>query len=85
VEGIDIDLVALGALGKSGDEHQRDVTAAIGAFIPQLEKLLDNGQLKPMEYEVIGDVGFKEVLKALDVYSNRKGSTAKILVRVAQE
>ncbi|PMD60399.1 GroES-like protein [Hyaloscypha bicolor E] len=85
VEGIEIDLVTLGAIGKSGDEHQREVTAEIAAFIPQLEKLLGNGKLKPIEYEVVGAVGFKEVLKALDVYNNRKGSTKKIVVRVADE
>jgi hypothetical protein len=77
--------VALGAIGKSGDEHQRKVTAEIAAFIPQIEKLLESGQLKPMEYDVVGDVGFKEVLKALDAYNNRKGSVKKIVVRVAKE
>lgn len=77
--------MALGAIGKSGDEHQRQVTTEIAAFIPQLEKLLVSGQLKPMEYDVIGDVGFKEVLKALDAYNNRKGSVKKIVVRVAEE
>ena len=77
--------MALGAIGKSGDEHQRKVTAEIAAFIPQLEKLLESGQLKPMEYDVVGDVGFKEVLKALDAYNNRKVSVKKIVVRVAEE
>ena len=61
------------------------MTAEIAAFILQLEKLLGNGKLKPIEYEVIGAVGFKEVLKALDIYNNRKGSTKKIVVRVADE
>lgn len=85
VEGITIDLVTLGAIGKTGDEHQRQVTAHIAAFIPQLEKLLQSGQLKPMGYEVVGGVGFKEVLKALDVYASRKSSEKKIVVRVAEE
>lgn len=85
MEGIDIDLVKLGAIGKSGDEQQREITADIATFIPQLEKLLDSGQLKPMEYEIIGDVGFKGILQALDVYNNRKGGTSKIVVRVAKE
>jgi hypothetical protein len=77
--------VTLGAIGKSEDEHQRKVTSEIAAFIPQVEKLLESGQLKPMEYDVVGDVGFKEVLKALDAYNNRKGSVKKIVVRVAEE
>jgi len=85
VEGIEIDLVTLGAIGKSADELQREVTAAIATFIPQLEKLLESGQLKPMEYEVVGDVGIKEVLKALDFYQKKKGSTKKIVVKVAEE
>jgi hypothetical protein len=85
VEGITIDLVTLGAIGKTGDEHQRQVTANIAAFIPHLEKLLQSGQLKPMEYELVGDVGFKEVLKALDAYNNKKSSVKKIVVRVAEE
>jgi hypothetical protein len=85
VEGIEIDLVKLGALGKSEDEQQREITADIATFIPQLEKLLGSGQLKPMKYEVVGDVGFKGVLQAMDTYNNRKGSTSKIVVRVAKE
>ena len=85
VEGIEIDLVTLGAIGKSGDEHQREVTAAIAGYIPQLENLLQSGHLKPMEYEIVGDVGFREVVKALEVYNNRKGSTKKIVVRLAEE
>jgi hypothetical protein len=85
VEGINIHLVTLGAIGKSEDEHQRKVTSEIAAFIPHVEKLLESGQLKPMEYDVVGDVGFKEVLKALDAYNNRKGSVKKIVVRVAEE
>jgi hypothetical protein len=85
VEGINIHLVTLGAIGKLGDEHQRKVTAEIAALIPQLENLLGSGQLKPMEYDVVGDVGFKEVLKALDAYKNRKGSSKKIVVRLAEE
>jgi hypothetical protein len=85
VEGIEIDLVKLGALGKSEDEQQRGITADIATFIPRLEELLGSRQLKPMEYEVVGDVGFKGVLQALDVYNNRKGSTSKIVARVAKE
>ena len=85
VEGIEIDLVKLGSIGKSEDEQQRGITADIATFIPRLEELLGSGQLKPMKYEVVGDVGFKGVLQALDVYNNRKGSTSKIVARVAKE
>jgi hypothetical protein len=77
--------VALGALGKTGDAHQQKITSDIAAFIPQLEKFLAGGQLKPMEYEVVGDLGFKEVLKGLDVYNGKKAGAKKIVVRLAEE
>lgn len=38
-----------------------------------------------MEYEVVGDVGFKEVLKGLDVYNGKKTGAKKIVVRLAEE
>ena len=79
-----VDMVTLGAIGKSGDDHQREVTAEIAGYIPQLEKLIGSGHLKPMEYDAIGDVGMKEVLKALDAYNDRKGSVKKVVVRVAE-
>ena len=62
MEGIEIDLVKLGALGKSEDEQQREITADIATFIPQLEELLGSGQFKPMDYEIVGDIVFKGVL-----------------------
>lgn len=77
--------MALGALGKSGDAHQQKVTSDVAAFIPELEKFLASGQLKPMDYQVVGDVGFKEVLKGLDVFNGKKAGGKKIVVRLAEE
>jgi hypothetical protein len=78
-------MVTLGAIGKTGDAHQKQVTSEIAAFIPQLEKFLSSGLLKPIEYEVFGDVGVKEVLKGLDAFNGKKGGGKKIVVRVAEE
>jgi hypothetical protein len=85
VEGIEIYKITLGAIGKTANTHEQQVTSEIAALIPHLEKFLSSGLLKPMEYEVVGDVGVKEVLKGLDVFSGRKGGTKKIVVRLAEE
>lgn len=54
-------------------------------FIPLLEKYFDEGLLKPMEYEVVGDVGVGEVLKGLDAFNGRKSGEKKVLVRIAAD
>jgi hypothetical protein len=46
-------MVALGAIRKTETVHQQEVDRDIAAFIPVLEKLLESGQLKPMEYEIL--------------------------------
>jgi hypothetical protein len=84
VESIEISIVRLGAIGRSADAQQVEVNREISSFIPELEKFLENGQLKPMQYEVVGDVGMNEVLKGLDAFQNKKGSEKKIVVRLAE-
>ena len=75
----------MGKLGKTGDAAQQKVTSNIASFIPKLEEWLKEVKLKPMEYVVVGDVGFKEVLKALDFYNGKKGGVKKVVVRLAEE
>jgi hypothetical protein len=82
-QGVLINLVALGAIGKSGDNHVAEVNDNIKALIPKLEEYLAEGQLKPMEYELVGSIGVEEVLVALDAFNARKTSEKKIVVRLA--
>lgn len=54
-------------------------------FIPKLEKLLESGALRPMEYEQVGETGVEEVLKGLEAFNTRKSDGKKLLVRVGAE
>lgn len=78
-------MVSLGKIGKTGDESILQVNQDIEDFIPTLEKYLADGSLKPMEYEVIGDVGVENILKGLEAFNSKKSATKKVLVRVAAE
>jgi hypothetical protein len=84
-EGIEIEMVELGEIGREGNAHMEKVNKDIASFIPKLEKLLESGALKPMEYEFIDGANFEPVLKGLDLFSTRKSDGKKIVVRVAQE
>ncbi|KAG9229841.1 hypothetical protein BJ875DRAFT_488553 [Amylocarpus encephaloides] len=47
---IEIDMVALGLIGKSGTAEAEMVNSAIEGFIPKLEELFKAGGLRPMKY-----------------------------------
>lgn len=85
VDGIEICMVKLGAIGKSDDDFQRGMNKDLAEYIPKMEKFVESGLIKPMEFDVIGDIGFKEVNKALDAFNNKKGGEKKIVVRLAEE
>ncbi|KUJ17782.1 GroES-like protein [Mollisia scopiformis] len=82
--GIEVCAVDLGMIGRSGSDKSQ-VDRDIEGFIPKLEKYLCERLLKPMGYEIVGDVGVAEVLKGLDAFNARKGGEKKVLVRLAAE
>ena len=83
-EGVAIYQVALGEIGRSGTERAETVNKEIASLIPKLETYLEAGNLKPLDYVQVGDVGVGEVLKALEAFNNHK-SGKKIVVRLAKD
>ncbi len=83
-KGIEVYAVTLGAIGRSGNEHTLEVNQDIEDFIPKLETLLAQGLLQPMEFEVVGELGFESVLNGLQAFNAKKSSVKKIVVRVAE-
>lgn len=77
-------MIALGEIGRTGNDHTAKVNQYIVTLIPKLEKLLDDKKLILSEYIQIGDVGVGEVLKALEAFNTHK-SGKKIIVRLAEE
>lgn len=84
-QGIQIYLVKLGAIGKSSNAGELELNSHISSFIPKLEEYLEQGKLKPMEYDVVGNVGVGEVLAALDAFNAKKSGDKKIVVRIAAD
>lgn len=80
-EGIEIYMVRLGQLGRYGNTLSDEVNENITALIPKLEKYLENGDLKPMEYKVVGE-GFEGVLKGLEVFNSSRTAWKKCVVRL---
>jgi hypothetical protein len=84
-EGVDVYMVELGLIGKSGNAHADTINSDMEGFIPKLEALIASGAIKPMEYEQIGDVGVGEVLKGLEAFKTRKSDGKKLVVKLATE
>jgi len=84
-EGIQIEKVKLGDIGRDGDAEVDKINKDILRFIPQVEKLLESGALKPMEYDFIEGNDFDPVLKGLEAFQTRKSDGKKLVVRIAKE
>jgi len=84
-EGIETETVTLGEIGREGNAHIERVNKDIAGFIPEIEKFLETGAIKPMEYEIIEGTNFEPVFKGLEVFNNRKSNDKKLLVRVMEE
>jgi hypothetical protein len=75
----------LGEIGREGNAVAEKVNKEIAGFIPKLEKLLESGALKPMEYDLIEGADFEPVLKGLEAFSTKKSDGKKLVVRIAAE
>lgn len=78
-------MIHLGLIGKSGDETSDSVNKDMESFIPELEKLLEAGTLKPIEHEQVGSTGVEGILEGLEAFNTRKSDGKKLLVRVGAE
>lgn len=86
-ENIEIYKVALGQIGHSGTALAEKVNEDITSFIPVLEKFLESGEIKPLDYVSAngGKVGFESVLKGLEEFNAKKSGVKKIVVRLSSD
>ncbi|KFX86801.1 hypothetical protein V490_08834 [Pseudogymnoascus sp. VKM F-3557] len=82
-EGLAVNQVALGDIGRTDTERAIQANKDISSLIPVLETYVEAGYLKPLDYVQVGDVGVGEILKALEAFKNHK-SGKKLVVRVAE-
>lgn len=84
-EGSDIDIyrIHLGQLGRWDEgEESVEICRVIEEVIPQLEQLLSDEKVKPMEWEIIG-TGYESVADAVKTFDSGKVGGKKALVKIA--
>lgn len=80
---LDIYPIELGTIGQSGDAKIERINDEVARLVLDLQTLLDRGQIKPLDYVKIGNVGVGEILEALDAFKTHK-SGKKLIVQVAE-
>lgn len=74
--------VELGPIGRS---DATKLNQTLESYIPVLTKLVENGQIKVGEYEVIGDGGFEDIAKAYKYKNSGAAGSKKVVVKVQNE
>jgi len=83
--GIEIYKATLGVIGQEGSGNVASTNNDIKSFIPVLEEFLKEGLVKPLDVDIVGDVGVGEVPKGLEAFGKKKADGMKIVVRIAEE
>lgn len=69
-------------LGEVGRPEGKDLNDNIEKYIPLIVVLIETGKLKPSEYEVIGQGGFEDAVKAYHHQVSGAGGSRKVLVKI---
>jgi len=78
---VSISRIKLGMIGQPGTEEQA-VTKDLESYIPYLETYVEEGKLRPMHYEIVGD-GFEAVAEAVKTSNTGKYGGRKCVVKLA--
>ena len=63
VQAVEVYSVELGKIGQDRDASCKTINNDIANIISKLEKCLQKGYIKPMEYDIVEGVGAETVLK----------------------
>ncbi|KIX10628.1 uncharacterized protein Z518_01712 [Rhinocladiella mackenziei CBS 650.93] len=75
-------LVRLGGIGRP---EAKEFNELMGKYIPVIVGLIKEGKLLPAEYEVIGEGGFEDALKAYHHQRSGAGGSRKVVVKIQDE
>jgi len=71
--------------GPVGRPEAKDLNANIEAYIPLITGLIESGKLMPAEYEVIGEGGFEDAVKAYHHQRSGAGGSRKVVVKIQDQ
>lgn len=71
-------------LGEMGQDNPvgREVTAQLASWIPDLERHLADGAIRPLEYQLVAGEGWEAVIKAAEIFETGGGPEKKLVVRI---
>lgn len=69
-------------LGDIGRPEAKELNATLEKYVPVIVGLIESGKLKPGEYEVIGQGGFEDAVKAYHHQVSGAGGSRKVLVKI---
>ena len=81
-EGGRTHLVKLGGVGRP---EATELNEKLATYIPVITSLLQSGKLLPAEYEVIGNGGFEDAVKAYHHQLSGAGGSRKVVVKIQDE
>jgi NADPH:quinone reductase-like Zn-dependent oxidoreductase len=81
-EGGKTQLVELGMVGRA---EGTELNEKLGRYIPVITALIEAGKLLPAEYEVIGNGGFDDAVKAFHHQLSGAGGSRKVVVKIQDE
>lgn len=85
VQAVEVYPVELRKIGQDRDASCKTINDDIANVIPKLEKCLQKGYIKPMEYDLVEGVGVETVLKGIEIFKVQKSGVKKVVVKFAQE
>lgn len=80
-EGGKTHLVKLGPIGRP---EAKELNDNIEKYIPVITGLIELGKVIPGEYEVIGEGGFEDAIKAYDHQRSGAGGSRKVMVKIQE-
>lgn len=84
-EGGSTYLTELGHIGKAGSAEEKETNKSLSSDIPMIVKLVEDGLVVTPEYEMIGEGGFDDAVKAYQHQVKGAGGSKKVVVKIQDE
>jgi NADPH:quinone reductase-like Zn-dependent oxidoreductase len=78
--GVIVDRIKLGQIGRSGALADV-VNKSLASYIPKFEALLESGELKPMQYSVVGS-GYESIPEGIKISDSGKMGGTKVVIKL---
>jgi hypothetical protein len=71
--------IALGPIGREGAD---ELNGDLARYIPVIGQLVEDGKIKPNDYDLVGEGGMEAILEAISYQQKGAGGSNKVIVKV---